>query len=92
MDQVNNALHLVGHWIEALLSLLMSIFGTVEVMAHNAMTRAGLPSDVQEVVLLAVGVIFILGALRIFGGLLRLLVIVLLILFLLHVVAPLSRV
>ncbi len=92
MDQVNSAFRLVGHWVGELLTVLISIFGVVEGAAHNAMTRAGLPSDLQEVVLLGIGVVFVLAALRVFGGLLRLLIIVLLILFLLHVVAPMARI
>ena len=88
MNQVNDAFRLVSHWLAELLAVFAGIFGVIEVYCHDFMTRMGVANDIQSIVLIVVGVLFILAVLRLFGGVLRLLIILLLILFLLHIVAP----
>ncbi len=88
MNQVNNAFQLVSHWLGELLAVFAGVFGVIEVFCQDLMTRIGVPNNIQGFVLIAVGVLFIIAVLRLFGGVLRLLIVVLLILFLLHIVAP----
>ncbi len=88
MNQVNNAFRMVSHWLAELLAVFAGIFGVIEAACHDFMTRAGVPSNIQSVILLVVAILFIIAVLRLFGGVLRLLIVVLLILFLLHIVAP----
>jgi len=88
MNQINDAFRMVSHWLAELLAVFAGIFGVIEVALHDFMTRLGVPSNIQSVILLVIGVLFIIAVLRLFGGVLRLLIVVLLILFLLHIVAP----
>jgi len=58
----------------------------VETALGTPMRAAGLPPDVQLAIGVVVAILFILAAIQLFGGFLRLLVIVLLLALVLHAV------
>ncbi len=88
MDQVNSALQIVGRWLAELLGVFAGVFGVIEVALHRFMNSIGVPANLQTVIVIIIAVLFIVAVLRLFGGVLRLLIAVLLILFLIHLIAP----
>jgi hypothetical protein len=84
MDVVNHGLAAVAAILATVLGLLLGVFGAFEGWMRELMERAGLPHELQTILLIVLGVAFVVAALRLFGGVLRLLIIVLLILLLLH--------
>ena len=88
MDVVNQALHSVGVGIAALIAFLIGVFAAIENVVRNVLVQAGVPSNLLQVVLLAVAVVLLVVILRLFGGLLRLLVALFLILLVLHILVP----
>lgn len=75
-----------------LATLVMQAIGIIDAFLRGVMSRAGIGSQAQDIVLVAVAVVCIVAALRVFGGLLRFLIIVFLILLLMHVLLPGMRI
>jgi hypothetical protein len=88
MDVVNEALHTLGTWLEALIGLFLGIFAVIETFCQNVLNQAGVPENLQKIVLLLVAVVFIVVILRLFGGLIRWLIVLFLILLALHILLP----
>ena len=88
MDLVNEALHTLGTWLEILIGLLLGVFGVIEGFVHSILIRAGVPENLQQIILIVVAVLLILSILRVFGGILRFLLVLFLILLVLHVLIP----
>ncbi len=88
MDMVNEALRTLGTWLEALIGLFLGIFMLIENFFQGILNQAGVPENLQKIVLLLVAVVFIVVILRLFGGLLRWLIVLFLILLALHILMP----
>jgi hypothetical protein len=88
MSQTDQALQTVIYWARAAFGLLLSVFAVIEQACHRLLSQAGVPAQMQTLIILALAVVFIVAVLRLFGGLFRLLLMVLLILLILHVVFP----
>jgi hypothetical protein len=88
MDMVNEALHTLGTWLEALIGLFLGIFAVIENFCQSVLNQAGVPENLQKIVLLLVAVVFIVVILRLFGGLIRWLIVLFLILLALHILLP----
>jgi hypothetical protein len=88
MDLVNQALHTVGTWLELLIGVLLGVFGVIEEFVHSVLLRAGVPENLQQIVLVVVAVVLIIAILRWFGGLIRFLLALFLILLVVHVLVP----
>jgi hypothetical protein len=81
--------------VDTLLRLLTQ-FGLVvaaaltelELWIRGQLQQLGLPHSVQTVLLLAVAAVLVLGALRLFGGVIRIAVVLLLLLLAIHIVMP----
>lgn len=81
--------------IDTLLRLLTQ-FGLVvaaaltelELWIRGQLQQLGLPHGVQTVLLLAVAAILVLSALRLFGGVIRIAVVLILLLVAIHIVMP----
>ena len=69
-------------------SLVMQAIGSIEATLRSVMSRAGIDGRMQAIVLVAVVVLCAVAALRVFGGLLRFLIVVFLILLLIHALVP----
>ncbi len=88
MDVVNEALHTLGTWLEALIGLFLGIFAVIETFCQNVLNQAGVPENLQKIVLLLVAVVFIVVILRLFGGLIRWLIVLFLIRLALQIPLP----
>ena len=88
MNSVTHALDAVWAAIAALVDLVLSALGVVELWLRARMAQVGVPHGLQTIVLILVAVLFLVAALRLFGGVLRVLLIVFLLLLALHILAP----
>jgi hypothetical protein len=86
------------HVIKSLLQLLIQLGNLIvagiviiEVWLRGQLTQFGLPHNIQTVILLVLAAVLIIGALRLFGGLIRLAVVLVLILIAVHIVIPLVQ-
>jgi hypothetical protein len=74
--------------LEALIGLFLGIFTVIEQFCQGVLNQAGVPENLQKIVLLLVAVVFIVVILRLFGGLIRWLIVLFLILLALHILLP----
>ena len=88
MDFVNEALHTIGTWLELLIGLLLGVFGVIEGFIRSILVQAGVPPNLQQIILIVVAVLLIIAILRVFGGVIRFLLVLFLILLVLHVLIP----
>jgi hypothetical protein len=88
MNAVDQALQTLTYWLRAFLGVLIGLFAIIENFLHNIMSQIGIPANFQSLLILVVAVLFIVGVLRAFGGVIRLLLVVFLILLVLHILLP----
>ena len=88
MRQVDQALATLRRLFEDIVGLVMYGLATVEAWLRAAMAPTGLSAQAQTVVLLLAVVVLAIVFLRVFGGVLRVLLAVFLVLLALHVVLP----
>jgi hypothetical protein len=81
--------------IDTLLGLLIqfglavaAILTGFELWLRGELQHLGVPHTVQTPVLLVVAVLLVLGSLRLFGGLIRVVVVLILVLIAIHIVMP----
>lgn len=81
--------------INFLLALILGLFGliiaaiaTIEDFLRRLLTEAGISGEVQGIVLIVTAVLLILAALRLFGGVLGVLITIVLILLVVHILVP----
>jgi hypothetical protein len=84
--------------IDTLLNLLTQFGLTVaavltelEFWLRGQLQQLGVPHAVQTLVLLAVAAVLVLGSLRLFGGLIRIAVVLILLLIAIHIVMPIIQ-
>jgi hypothetical protein len=84
--------HVINTLLQLLVRLGNIIVGaivTIELWLRGQLTQLGLPRAVQTVILLALAAFLIVGSLRLFGGLIRAAVVLVLLLIAIHIVMPL---
>jgi hypothetical protein len=84
------------HVVNSLLQLILELgdlivagIVTIELWLRAQLSQLGLPQTVQTVLLLALAAVLIISALKMFGGLIRVAVVLVLILIAIHVIMPL---
>ncbi len=82
---MTQALDAAGALIISLGALVMQAIGSIDAFLRDFMIGAGVGSRMQDIVLVIGTGLFIVVALRVFGGLLRFLVVVFLIMLVMHV-------
>jgi hypothetical protein len=83
------------HTINSLLQLLIDLGNlivggivTLELWLRAQLAQFGLPPGIQTVIMIALAVLLIIGSLRLFGGLIRVALVLVLILIAIHIVLP----
>lgn len=66
--------------------VVLDVLNGIEGAVAGALMRAGLPASLQTVVFIVVAVLFLVAVFRVFGGLIRAGLIVLLVLFLVQII------
>jgi hypothetical protein len=87
-----------AHVINSLLQLLIQLGDlivagiiTVELWIRGQLSQLGLPQNVQTVILFALAALLIIGSLRLFGGLIRVAIVLVLILIAIHIITPMVQ-
>ncbi len=88
MDSVKQALELVLQILVRLGDFVVGAILAVEVWLRGRLGAMGAPPEVQTAILIAVAILLILMAFRLFGGLVRIAVVVVLLLIAMHVLLP----
>ncbi len=65
-----------------------AILTEFELWLRGELQHLGVPHAIQTLVLLAAAVLLVLGSLRLFGGLIRIVVVLILVLVAIHIVMP----
>ena len=85
---MDDAMNFIVTLILGLVGLVMEAVIVVEDALRDAMTSARIDPEVQSVVLIAVAVLVILAAYRLFGGLFGILITAFLLLLIIHILLP----
>ncbi len=85
---LQHAINIVTAAVLALLALIMGVIGMADAMLATLMSAAGLPANLQAALLIVIALLLVILALRAFGGVIGLLLLVLLTLFIAHRLVP----
>jgi hypothetical protein len=84
-----------GHALDTLLQLLIRIGNlivagivAIELWLRAGLRQFGLPPAMQTAILVVLAVILIVGALRLFGGLIRVAVVIVVLIIAIHILLP----
>ncbi len=73
--------------LAALAALVLGALSWLEAVLGHAMTQAHIPPDLQEVAGIVLAVLFLVAALQLFGGFIRVVVVVVLLAVVVHAVS-----
>ncbi len=88
----NHAAEMVLHLIMTIIHLIFAAFAAVEIWLRHFLATLGLHGQAATLILILVAVVFFVGALRLFGGVLQFLIAIFLILFALQVLFTIAPV
>ena len=88
MSQLQTAIDTLLQLLTAFGLAVASILTGVELWLRGVLQQFGVPHTLQTVLLLAVAALLVLGSLRLFGGIIRIAVILILVLIAIHIVMP----
>jgi hypothetical protein len=88
MEQVDQAITKRLALIRSLVNLVLGGLAAIEVWLRGQLTGLGVASPIQTIILIAVAVLLIAATLRLFGGVLRAVVVIFLVLLALHALIP----
>jgi len=88
MDQVNSVLDSLLKLIISLGNIIVDAIVSIELWMRTQLTTMGLSPQLQTVVLVVLAIVLIVAALRLFGGLVRIAVILVLALIAVHILMP----
>lgn len=92
MKSVDDAIRLVKSLLLDLLALIIGVFVTIESWARGTLAQAGVPRAQTNLVLIALAIALFILVARIFGGLIRVLLVLFLALLLVHLLLGASPV
>jgi hypothetical protein len=88
MDAFTHAINTLLQLLVHIGDLLVAALVAVELWLRGQLATFGLPPAVQTVIMLALAALLIVGSLRLFGGLIRLIVLLVLVLIAIHILLP----
>lgn len=91
MDSFKHAINSLLQLLIALVDIIIAAIVAVELWLRGQLTQLGVPHNTQTVILLAFAAFLIIGSLRLFAGLIRVAVLLVLILIVIGIVMPLVR-
>ncbi len=87
-DRIQQAIAQVISAIRSFLDLVLAGLAAIEVWIRGELTQLGVAPPIQTVILIAVALLLIVAALRLFGGFLRVILLIFLILLVVQAVIP----
>ena len=91
MDGFSRAIETLLQLLIQLGNLILAGIVAIEVWLRAQLTLLGLPQSIQTVLMIALALLLIVAALRVFGGLIRVGVVLVLILVVIHVLLPVMQ-
>jgi len=88
VDNVNRVLESLLGLLTLLGGLILQAIVAVETWLRGMLGSMGVPQQIQTAVLIAVAVVLVLAVFRLFGGLIRVAVVIILLLVVIHVLVP----
>ncbi len=88
MDQVHQIVNAFLTLLVNLFDLVMHGLALLEGWLAAQLTAAGVSGQLQPIIMIVVAVLFLLAALRLMGGVVRLLIVLFLALLIVHILAP----
>jgi hypothetical protein len=88
MDAVHQIVNAFLNLVVGLLDLVLTGLGALEAWLRVQLTAMGVSGEIQPIILIVVAVLFLILALRVMGGIIRLVVLVFLVLLILHILMP----
>jgi hypothetical protein len=88
MEQVDQAITKLLALIRSLVDLVLGGLAAIEVWLRGQLAGLGVAPPIQTIILIAVAVLLIAVTLRLFGGVLRAVVVIFLVLLALHALIP----
>jgi hypothetical protein len=88
MERVDQAITKLLALIRELVDLVLSGLAAIEVWVRHQLAVLGVAPPIQTIILIAIAVVLIAVTLRLFGGVLRAIVVVFLVLLALHALIP----
>ena len=85
---MTHAIDLLVTIILALAGLVMEVIGAIDGLLAALMTSAGIPPQVQLILLIAMALVLVIAAIRLLGGIFAGLIVVLLVLLVVHQLLP----
>jgi hypothetical protein len=88
---VDSFTHIINNLLQFLIrlgDLIVGVIVTIELWLRAQLMQLGVAPPVQTVILIALAAVLILGSLRLFGGLIRVAVVLILILIAIHILMP----
>jgi hypothetical protein len=88
---VDSFTHIINNLLQFLIrlgDLIVGVIVTIELWLRAQLMQLGVAPPVQTAILIALAVVLILGSLRLFGGLIRVAVVLILILIAIHILMP----
>lgn len=92
--KVDSLRHAIDSLLELILrigDLIVSGIITIELWLRAQLDQFGLPPMIQTAILAVLAILLVVGLLRLFGGLIRIAVILVLMLIAIHILLPLVR-
>jgi hypothetical protein len=88
MGEFQDATNALLRALSQLAALAGSLLTAFEVWLRDRLQAVGVPHTLQTAILIGVTVLLVLGALRLFAGLVRVAIVLILVLLVLHLVLP----
>ena len=85
---MTHAIHVLMAVILAVVGLVMEFVGYVDGLLAKGMTSAGIPPNMQTILLIVVAILLVLAAVRLFGTLLAALIVILIVLLVVNRLFP----
>ncbi|MDB5359760.1 MAG: hypothetical protein JWO51_1057 [Rhodospirillales bacterium] len=89
---LNHAADMVLHLIMTIIGVVFAVFASIELWLRHFLASLGIGGQAATIILVLVAIAFFVGALRLFGGALQLLIVLFLILFALQVLFTIAPV
>jgi len=88
MQRIDQAITTLLALIRSLVDLVLSGLAAIEVWLRGQLAGLGVAPPIQTIILIAIAVVLIAVTLRLFGGVLRAVVVIFLVLLALHALIP----
>jgi hypothetical protein len=89
MAQIDHAITVILNFLVDLFYLVFRIIAIVETWLRGELSHFGIPDNLQTVILVVVAIAVLLAALRLLGGVFRIVLVVLVLLIAAHLLLPL---